>query len=186
MRTHLSSIHLLCAIFFGILGVAGSQDLRGQDFAVKTNALIWATTSPNLSVEWASSQKISWDVLGAFNPWTFSDDRKMRFWAVQPGARYWLCQRFEGHFFGAHAHGGQYYGGFHKWRYDGYFVGGGISYGYAWILSPHWNLEAEVGVGYAYLWYKKSPRIPCIKCQDKEHKNYIGPTKASLSIVYVF
>lgn len=64
--------------------------------------------------------------------------------------------------------------------------GGGITYGYDWILSPHWNLEAAIGIGYARLWYKESPRIPCEKCYENKHKNYFGPTKAAVSLIYVF
>lgn len=110
----------------------------------------------------------------------------MRFWLVQPEVKYWLCEKFEGHFLGVHLHGAQFFGGFDEKRYDGYLAGGGISYGYDWILSPHWNLELELGVGYARLWYKESPRIPCVKCYENERKNYFGPTRAAVSFVYIF
>lgn len=87
---------------------------------------------------------------------------------------------------GLHAHGGLFFGGSHERRYDGYFAGGGISYGYDWILGPHWNVEAQVGVGYARLWYKESPRIPCQKCQQDKHRNYVGPTRLAVSFIYIF
>lgn len=110
----------------------------------------------------------------------------MRFWLIQPEVKFWLCEKFEGHFIGLHLHGAQYFGGFRDKRYDGYLAGGGLTYGYDWILSPHWNLEAAVGIGYARLWYKESERIPCLKCHENKHKDYFGPTKAALSIIYVF
>lgn len=157
-----------------------------QNVDVKTNALYWFATTPNLGVEVALSNKVTLDISGAYNPWTFRNDKKMHFWLIQPEARYWLCEKFEGHFIGIHAHAAQYFGGFSEKRYDGYLAGGGFTYGYNWILSPHWNLEAAIGVGYARLWYKQSPRIPCIKCYKNMHKNYFGPTKASLSFVYLF
>lgn len=173
---------LIClTVFCGL-----THSVKAQKVAAKTNALYWATTTPNLGLEFGLNNKITLDVLGAYNPWTFKDDKKMRFWLVQPEVRYWLCEKFEGHFFGAHIHGAQYFGGFDKYRYDGYLAGAGISYGYNWILNSHWNLEATLGVGYAYLWYKQSPRIPCIKCYKNTDKHYFGPTKVAVSLVYLF
>ena len=159
---------------------------KSQNVAVKTNTLFWGATTPNLGIEVACSPKVTIDLWGAYNPWTFRNDKKMRFWLIQPEGRYWFCEKFEGHFVGLHLHGAQFFGGFKEKRYDGYLAGGGISYGYDWILSPHWNLEAQIGVGYARLWYKESPRIPCIKCYENKHRNYWGPTKAAISFVYIF
>lgn len=87
---------------------------------------------------------------------------------------------------GIHLHGAQFYGGFSEKRYDGYLAGGGITYGYHHILSPHWNLEAAIGIGYAHLWYKESERIPCIGEQISRDKDYFGITKLSLSFIYIF
>ena len=147
---------VLLFIILGIKTVGYSQD-----FALKTNGLYWAT-------------------------WTFRESKKMHLLLVQPEMKYWLCEKYEGHFVGIHLHGAQFYGGFGSKLYDGYLAGGGVTYGYDWILSPHWNLEAAIGVGYAHLWYKQSPNLPCIKCQEKKNDNYIGPTKAALSLVYIF
>ena len=174
-------------LFCGCLLLVWPGEVNAQKVAVKTNTLYWATTTPNVGLEFATrNDRITFNVLGAYNPWTFKDDKKMRTWFVQPEVRYWLCEKFEGHYLGVHLHGAQFFGGFHDKRYDGYLAGGGIAYGYNWILSPHWNLEASVGVGYARLWYKESPRIPCEKCYENKHKNYIGPTQAALSLVYLF
>ena len=162
------------------------QESHAQDVAVKTNGLYLAATTPNIGMEVALNQKWTLDFSGSYNPWTFSDDKKMRFYLIQPELRYWLCEKFEGHFAGVHLHGAQYFGGFRDKRYDGYLAGGGITYGYDWILSPHWNLEAAIGIGYARLLYDKTPRIPCEKCRVSEHDNYYGPTKAVISLIYLF
>lgn len=73
------------------------------------------------------------------------------------------------------------------YRYEGWFVGAGIAYGYTWALSKHWNFEAELGVGYDY---SKADKYECPQCgerleNDKDH-HYVGPTKAALNLVYVF
>ncbi len=162
------------------------QQVSAQDVALKTNGLYWATTTPNVGVELTLDPKVTLELAVAYNPWTFNDDKKMRLWLVQPEVKYWLCEKFEGHFVGVHLHGAQYFGGFKKKRYDGYLAGGGFTYGYDWILSPHWNLEAAIGLGYARLWYKETLRIYCEKCGENKHKNYLGPTKAALSLIYIF
>lgn len=160
--------------------------VQAQRIGVKTNTLYWLTGTINGGLELALGRRTSLDLTAAYNPWTFKENKKMHFWAAQPELRYWLCERFEGHFFGIHAHGGQFYGGFKEKRYDGYFAGGGISYGYDWILSPHWNLEATFGLGYIHAWYKESPRIPCIKCIKDQRRNYFGPTRLGLTFTYLF
>ncbi len=169
-----------------VLALGLHHPLRAQDISVKTNGLYWLTTSLNAGVEIGISPKMTLELAAAYNPWTFKNDKKMRFWLAQPEARYWFCEKFEGHFVGVHLHGAQYFGGFKDKRYDGYLAGGGFTYGYQWILSPHWNLEAALGIGYARLWYKESPRIPCLKCYENKHQNYFGPTKVAISFIYLF
>lgn len=73
------------------------------------------------------------------------------------------------------------------YRYQGWFIGAGVAYGYAWILGRHWNLEAEIGVGYAYTQYDSFRCVGCGKRveKDKPH-HYVGTTKAAVNLVYVF
>lgn len=40
-------------------------------------------------------------------------------------------------------------------RYQGNLAGFGISYGYQWMISPQWNMEAGISLGYAHLNYKR-------------------------------
>lgn len=72
-------------------------------------------------------------------------------------------------------------------RYQGWMVGGGISYGYHWYLGAHWNLEATVGLGYIYTRYD---RFECYRCGRvtgrDEHHGYWGPTRVGISVVYLF
>ncbi len=173
-----------------------------QNVAVKTNLLSDVVLNPNIGIEAGLAPKWTLDVIGQFNAWELSHDRKWKHWAVQPGVRYWLCDRFGASFFGFHLHGGQYnIGGFDgrynlfgtdarklkDSRYQGWFVGAGISYGYAWILNRHWNLEAEIGFGYSYTRYD---RFRCSGCGKRVETNkphhYVGPTKAAINLVYLF
>lgn len=162
------------------------QGVQAQNFSLKTNALYWATLTPNLSGEIKIGERLTTDLQAAYRPWSGGHDWKLRFWLAQPELRYWFCESFEGHFIGVHVHGAQYYGQMNEKIYDGYLAGAGLTYGYQWILSPHWNLEALFGVGYAYLWYKQRPDLPCKKCGQDKHKNYFGPTKVAVSLCYFF
>lgn len=175
--------------------------LRGQDAALKTNVLYDATCTVNAGFEVGLAPRWSLDLSGNYNGWTVKG-HKWKHWLAQPEARYWFCDRFAGHFLGFHALGGQYnLGGFDgkinffgtdtrklkDFRYQGWFVGAGAAYGYAWILGRQWNLEAEIGIGYAYTRYD---RFRCVGCgkkvgTDKPH-HYVGPTKAAINLVYVF
>lgn len=184
--------------------------IKGQTVAIKTNLLEWATTSPNIGAEFGLSRKSTLQLTGGLNPWSFEDTR-IRFWNLQPEYRYWFCEKFSGHFIGIHALGGQYnfrnfnmpltslpsITGENKGRHiEGWYVGGGVTYGYQWILSKHWNLEAAVGVGYCYSPYKYYGR--CDRLFDKDgntlpdgtgksgDSHYVGPTQLSLSLEYLF
>ncbi len=188
---------LLASIALTLTGLQA----HAQDVAVKTNFISDAAASPNIGIELGLAPKWSLDVSGQGNFWTIKG-HKWKHWLVQPETRYWLCDRFAGHFFGVEAHGGQYNVGhfnlnldmlgtdFRKLkdhRYQGWFVGGGITYGYAWILGKHWNLEAEIGLGYSYTKYDSFECKGCGKKVEagKTH-HYWGPTKAALNLVYIF
>lgn len=184
---------LLC-LFSGKVSAQDSR--RGPFLAVKTNALYWATSTPNLGFEVGLGRKLTLDVLGGYNPFSFSDNKKLKHWLVQPELRWWTCERFNGHFLGVHLHGGTYnvggmdlpFGAFpslERYRYEGGFYGGGLSYGYQWILGGRWSLEAEVGVGYTRINYDKYDCPKCGEFLGSGSHDFLGVTKAGLSIIYI-
>lgn len=181
-------------IVFSILICFYSQ-IKGQEVAVKTNLAYWATTTPNLGLEFALSKKSTFEISGGFNPFEFSDNKRFKHWLVQPEYRWWLCETFNGHFIGVHAHGAQFNVGgwdipigrldvFKDKRYEGYLYGGGLSYGYQWVLSNRWNLEFNIGAGYARIHYDEYPCKDCGTKQNEGTYNYWGVTKAGLSVIY--
>lgn len=185
-----------------LLGLMLSLGVKAQNIAVKSNLLYDVTATVNAGMELGLAKKWTLDVSGNLNAWSTSGQKKWKHWMVQPELRYWTCDKFSGHFFGFHLQGGQFNVGgidtgfslfgtdFSKLkdhRYQGWFGGAGIAYGYAWVLGRHWNLEAEIGLGYNYTRYDK---FECAGCgekveEDKSH-NYFGPTKAAINLVYVF
>ena len=180
---HKTDKWLTVMILCGLLLPSGAW---AQHMAVKSDAVFWSLLAPNAGVEVALNRKATLEISGAWKPWTVRNGETFRFWIVQPEGRYWLCEAFEGHFFGAHLHGAQYYLRHDGRIYDGFLAGGGFTYGYDWILSRHWNLEALIGVGYARLWYKERPDLPCARCARERFRNYWGPTAISLTVSYLF
>ena len=197
----LNKMKKLLIILFGLWALCFSQESKAQDWALKSNLLYDATTTINFGVERALAEKWTLDVSGNWNPFQFADNKKWKHWLVQPEVRYWTCRKFGGHFFALNLSGGQYNMGnidslpkflgtdfsqLADHRFEGWFAGAGVGYGYAWMLGKHWNLEAEIGVGYAYSDYTK---YYCPKCGEKigrESFNYFGLTKAAISLVYLF
>lgn len=156
-----------------------------------------ATRTINLGTEIGLGKKSSLDLSVNYNPWEYGENKMAKMLVLQPEYRFWFCDRFNGHFIGIHAHGGIYqFAGlkmpFGLWenlqnhRFKGHFYGAGISYGYQWLLGKHWNLEGNIGVGYARV---KFEQFECKTCGTKTaegNKNYYGPTKAAISLIYLF
>lgn len=178
--------------------VLSSYAASSQEVAVKTNALYWATATPNIGLEASVGKQHTVQLFCGLNPWKQSDGKaELRHLLVMPEYRYWFCQGFNGWFVGAHLMGGLFnvsdvdmpFGMLKSLdgrRHEGWYVGGGITAGYQWPLSRHWNVEASLGVGYDYLEYDK---FRCGKCGERlksGHANYIGPTKLAISIMYMF
>ena len=69
-------------------------------------------------------------------------------------------------------------------RYEGWFVGAGVGYGYSWVLGKRWNLEAEIGAGYAYSPYDSYECLECRRSLDSGTRHYWGITKAAISLIY--
>lgn len=175
--------------------VSGSQIDKNYHpkAAVKTNLLVWGTTTPNVAVEFGLAPKWTLDVSAAYNPFQLERGGVNHVTIVSPEVRYWFCRRFERHFIGLHALGGTFNIGdvtfltktFETTRYNGWGVGAGLSYGYHLPMGKRWAWEFTVGVGYVYLQYGK---YRCEGCDDylgKDRTHYFGPTKAGISLIFM-
>lgn len=182
-------------IFF-LLFAYLSPFLYGQEVGIKTNFSYWVTATPNLGMEFTLDKRSTLDISGGFNVLEFSKNKQFKHWLVQPEFRWWLCEVFNGHFIGAHAHGAQFNVGgwdipigrldaFKDRRYEGSLYGGGLSYGYQWVLTDHWNFEFSIGAGYARIHYNEYPCKDCGTKLDEGNYNYWGITKLGISIIYL-
>lgn len=184
-----------------LLGCAVSFSAESQNLAVKTNLLSDAFAVPEAAVEFAFADKWSAELGANFIDWKIGEGVR-KHWFVRPGARYWFCERFAGHFIGLDLMAGEFnfgnidnnikflnndFRGLRDKRYQGWGAGAGIAYGYTWMLSKHWSVEATLGVGWLYTRYDV---YPCASCGRKLRSgavhNYVGPTKAGINLIYIF
>lgn len=197
----LPSIQIVMPSLSPIFTVAREPVERRNWLAIKTNLLYGAyALTPNLGIEIGLGRRTTLDISGCYN-WfnlngTRNDNKKLGHWIVQPEFRYFLHERFRGHFFGVHALYSQYNIGGRElpvllgkgsadFRHHGWAIGTGVSYGYQLRLVKRWNMEFSAGLGYVHLRYNK---YACPKCGFKiseENKKYFGPTKAAISLIYM-
>lgn len=189
-------------IFFLLLF---SASLSAQKVALKNNLIYDAGfRAPNLALEIGLAPRMTLDLLGSYSWYNLGTgtsaagtrfNKKFKHWLVQPELRFWSCERFNGFFWGVHAHVGELnaaglklpfklYPGLKDHRYEGSFYGAGVSLGKQWLLGPRWNLEASVGAGFVRFKYDRYECVECGARLGSGNKNYFGPTKATLSLVY--
>ena len=170
--------------------------------AFKTNVIYDATATINLGVEFALAPKTTMDISGDLHPWVLPNGWRLTHYLVQPELRFWLKERFQGHFFAVNVLGATYNAGniknsFHimgrdmsalgRYRVEGIAYGAGLAYGYAVRVAKRLNVEMEIGLGYI------GAEFDAYRLGEKESlyaqnstAQYFGPTKGALNIVYIF
>ena len=197
--------YLIIAVFafLASLGTANAQKA-----AIKTNALYWATTTPNIGVEFALGDRWTFELEGGYNPWNLDSDNnmKVKHWLVSPEFRYWFCNSFQGHFIGVNANYTQFnIGGLPEGipnlfvnlntevpmpdlsvaRIQGWAVGAGLTYGYAFPIARRWNMELTVGYGWWYTEYDQYESRKCGLFQQAVARHALGPATAGISFIYM-
>ena len=201
----------LCLFVLGLFFIStlpsSSQSLPSDSViftptgSIKNNLLYDATLTPNIGLEVRIGPRSTFQTFYGINPWKFSDTKKWRHWSLMPEYRYWLNKEkapfLLGWFTGVHALGGEFNVGgvtmpfgMMKWlkdnRYEGWYIGGGLTLGHAWRLNDRWRLEAAVGVGYIRFKYDRYVNEVCGNFINSDTYDYIGPTKLALNIAYNF
>ena len=194
------SLFVLILLCLSSVYLFAQQDLgkeKGSVIGIKTNFPYWGTATFNAGIEVRLARKWSLEAEVGLNPFDGKNDdciygKSLKHLRVHPELRYWFCETFHKHFIGLHVPYLLYNVsdikilGTENERHQGWGAGAGISYGYSWLLSKHWNLEATVGVGYLYL---ESEKYPCTNCGSKietAKKHYFGPTQAAINLIYQF
>lgn len=190
---HLFTLFLILAIT--------APSLFSQNIGVKTNALCWATTSPNIGIEGRLNRHSTLSLTGSFNPFKFNSqyndkygvtsNSKIFHATIIPEYKYWCCRSFEKGFIGAHLIYSQYNAGgisilktLKNHRYKGNALGLGLSLGYQWALGKSCGFETSLGAGYIRFDYKKYNSGKCGMFLNNGIYNYWGITKAAATFIY--
>jgi hypothetical protein len=193
--------YFLTPLLFLVATLLSAHAYSQENIAIKTNLLYGAGAfTPNLGVEVGIGNRTTLDLSGGYNWFNLdgskNNNQKLVHWIVQPEFRYFLDERFNGHFFGVHALYSQYNIGGYKlpmlfgkdskaFRHEGNAVGGGFSYGYQLPLAKQWKVEFNLGLGYMRMKYDQYDCVNCGKLREPNKvKNYFGPTKAGVSIIF--
>ena len=176
----------LTPFLFFALFLLPKNHANAQFYSIKTNLLGWATTNMNVEAGMTLNRKLSLHLPITYNPFVFKNNKRMQNLTVQPGVRYWFLESYVHGFIGVNGIASTYHLSDKKYRYEGDAYGLGLSYGYAKLLSPRWNMELETGWGLVWADYTKYACKECGKKLGQETRWYLIPTKASLSIVYLF
>ena len=160
---------------------------KAQFYSVKTNLLGLATTNLNLEGGVSIHRNWSLHLPVNYNPWVFGGNKRFQNITVQPGIRYWFLESFSQSFLSFNSMYSRFHlGGFDKYRYDGWGAGGGLSYGYSKVLNKNWNIEFEGGIGCLWTRYTKYLCKKCGSPQERVEGLRVIPTKAAVSLVYLF
>lgn len=195
----LTRVSCLLLLFVLVFPVA-----QGQVVALKNNLLYDAVLTPNLSLEWRLADRWTMNATVGFNPFPLKDDEwktadgqlhKWRHVMADLEVRYWFCSIFMRDFVGlniGYAHynvvGGKYPVG---WLYkdiltkrrQGDAVMAGLSYGWSWILSPHWSLELAAGADAGYTWFEEFECVYCGTSYGKKKQWFVAP-KLDVNIIW--
>lgn len=172
---------LLC-----LLLCAGMGSPRAQSCSLGVNIPALGTAALNAEVSMTLTRKWSLHLPVYYNPFVFRDNKKWQHVTLMPGLRYWLLESYVNGFIGVNATASKYHITRKESRYEGTAFAVGMSMGYAWLLSPRWNLELEGGISLLRADYTEYARTRCGALKGKEARWMAAPGKIALSLVYLF
>lgn len=170
--------------------------------AGKTNMLYDILAVPNIGVEFYIGT--SWSVSGNWMYGWWNNNSKHRYWRIYGGdisIRKWLGKKADtkpltGHHIGIY---GQIFTYDFEWGGKGYMGGkpggtlwdkmnyaAGVEYGYSLPIARRLNIDFTIGLGYwGGKYYKYIPLDGHYVWQATKNRNWFGPTKAEISLVWL-
>lgn len=135
-----------------LLAIGGAQ----AQTTLRANAIGWGGGIINLGAEQTISDKFTVVLEGYYSPTWHTTDFKLDGFIISPELRYYFCMAQRAHHIGL----GVNYANYSQFQptgkrniRDGQGFSVGLSYGYTWYLSHHWNFDAFIGAGW---WHTKN------------------------------
>lgn len=188
-------------IIFALVLACTTLSTHAQLIAVGTELSSDAMMIPNLSLEMVTGNKSSFSIsaMGTSTSYLF---KKTSGIMVQPEFRYWFSGRPISRFFvGIGAIGGLFDITTNGKVYDGYALGGGITYGYVinvntkipWLKD---RLNIDIHSGFGAIFYRRKEYFEAdnfdtdyaVDGHQQANANgyYLLPTRIGVSVVYIF
>lgn len=184
---HTTTWRLRAFIALTLMLAMAPLGVKAQRVALKTNALEYLILEPNLTLEARLSRTISVQLGVSVCP----VDKKIfqvrpSNVRIEPEVRYWFNRPMARHFVAVSASAVDYSLVVRDTHFVGDAVGLGVSYGYALVLSRHWNMEVEAGIGLASIKAKKYH-----SWEEQPQKSNISkispvPIRLALNFSYIF
>ena len=184
------------------LDAAPEHSCRPFYMGLKTNMLYDALALPSIGAEFYVGKNISLVANWTYGWW--DKDHVHRYWRAYGGdmaARWWFGRKahekpLTGHHLGVYAGvltfdfewgGTGYMGGIPGGTlWDRCMVNGGIEYGYSLPVGRRLNIDFTIGIGVLSGKYVKYvPSEAGYLWQSTRHVNWVGPTKAEISLVWL-
>ena len=176
-----------------------------QSVALRNNLLYDATLSPNLGVEYRVDSLWTVGLNVGINAWDIDKqtNKKWRHLLISPNVRKYFnlkqdslnlnvrrANYLEINGIYSHFNVGNtripfgLYSAVKNHRLQGDLVALGGKYGYSWILSRDWRVEAEAGIAIGYAWFKEYECAHCGTFYGKGDRIFLLP-QLGINIVYI-
>ena len=168
---------------------------HAQEMSLSTNVLGLANLGTmNVEASWGFSRHWSANVGVRYNPFTFpgregiADTMQARQRTVAVGGRFWPWHIHSGWWLAGKAQYQEYNMGglLEAETSEGDRIGGGLTGGYTYMLSPRFNLEIGAGVWAGYETFTTYACPECGRIVERGDRPFVLPNEILLGLVYVF
>ena len=185
--------HLKIILLLAALACCGRS--FAQEMSLSTNVLGYANLGTmNMEASWGFSMHWSANVGLRYNPFSFpgregvADRMQARQRTVAVGGRFWPWHIHSGWWLAGKAQFQEYnIGGLTDAETsEGDRVGGGLTGGYTYMISPSFNIEVGAGVWAGYERYTTYACPECGRVTGSGDRPFVLPNELLLGLVYVF
>lgn len=173
------------------------EEERQPRVALRTNLLYDATLTPNLGMDVRVDSAWTVGLLVGINAWDIDKEKnkKWRHALFSIRARKYRDSLFHKGYYEADLIYSHYnvgntkipfglYSAVKDRRLQGDLIALGGKYGYSWILSRTWRIEAEAGVAVGYAWFKEYDCDHCGTYYGKGDRIFLLP-QLGINVVYI-
>lgn len=156
-----------------------------NNLSLRANLLRWATTTPDIGIEWRINPLFGIQISGSWRPWKW-DNKKRHYalWEISPEARYYMIKN-KNAYIGVIYKIGEFNYKLSETGTQGNIMGGGITGGYQLKLNDVLSLDFNLGLGYLHTDYERYSVTNgiCVR-KEKDTKNWWGPVSTGITLVW--